>query len=280
MAVVKKSRGGLNVERVEERLVLTASVGTVDASFSGTGLTLTGDNNNDSFSVQQVTVGHGKSAVHELEISGNHHTQLTSTDKSLTVDAHGNIFVPTADAVDSLSIMLGTGNNSVMLSKMTTLTPATITITDTGSSGNNSVMINGVSGETSLGVTLGSGKDSLIVGGSSLGMVTATLSSAANTSDNVQFNAVNVSGTTSITTGSGDDRVEIGGDNGHPHGTYAGAVTISLGAGNDHAQMNNATFSSTLNIDGVSGTDVATGRAQITQANLTVVNATNHIHTS
>ena len=280
MSVVKNSRVGLNVERVEQRLVLTASVPTVDASFASGVLTLTGDNNNDSFSVQEVVVGHGKSAVHELEISGNHHTQLTSTDKSLTVDAHGNILVPTADAVTSLSVMLGTGNNNFSMTKVTTLTPSTITITDSGSTGNNSVMINGVSGETSLAVTLGSGKDNLTVGGSSLGMITATLSSAAKTSDNVQFNAVNVSGTTSITTGAGDDRVELGGDNGHPHGTYSGAVTISLGAGNDHAQINNATFSSTLNIDGVTGTDVATGHAQITKANLTVVNATNHIQTN
>ncbi|HVW03134.1 MAG TPA: hypothetical protein VHB77_22425, partial [Planctomycetaceae bacterium] len=106
------------------------------------------------------------------------------------------------------------------------------------------------------------------------------LSSSSKTSDNVQLNSVNVSGTTSITTGAGNDQVELGGDNGHPHGTFSGPVTISLGAGNDHAQINNATFSSTLNIDGVTGKDVATGNAQITKANLTVVNATNHIHVS
>ena len=56
MAVVNHSRVGLNVERVEDRLVLTGSVPTVDASFASGVLTLTGDNNNDSFSVQQVTV--------------------------------------------------------------------------------------------------------------------------------------------------------------------------------------------------------------------------------
>jgi hypothetical protein len=87
---------------------------------------------------------------------------------------------------------------------------------------------------------------------------------------------VNVSGTTAITTGAGNDQVVLSG--GHPAGTYTGAVTISLGAGNDQAQFHSATFGSTLNIDGVSGKDVASGNARITAANLTVVNATNRLH--
>ncbi|HVW02773.1 MAG TPA: hypothetical protein VHB77_20615, partial [Planctomycetaceae bacterium] len=179
MAGVKNSRVALGVERVEDRLVLTASA--VDASFASGTLTLMGDNNNDSFSVKEVLVGHGKSAVHELLITGNHHTTLTSSDKSLTVDAHGNILVPSADAVSAISIMLGTGNNNVQISKLTTLAPLSLTVTDSGSTGNNSVMINGVNGETSVGVTLGSGKDSLIMGGSSIGALTATLSSSSKT---------------------------------------------------------------------------------------------------
>ncbi|HVW02962.1 MAG TPA: hypothetical protein VHB77_21560 [Planctomycetaceae bacterium] len=278
MAAVKNSRGTLGVERVEDRLVLTATVPTVDASFANGTLTLTGDNHGDSVGVWEVVVGHGKSAVHELEIVWALDTRLTSSDKSLTVDKHGNIFVPTADAVTALTINLGTGNNNVLVSKATTLAPATITISDGGSTGSNSVWVNGVSGATSLAVTLGSGNNRLMINGSSLGAVTATLASAAKTSDIVRLTGVNVSGSTAITTGAGNDQVVLGGDSGHPGGTYSGPVTISLGAGNDRAQIHAATFSSTLNIDGVSGKDVASGTARITQANLTVVNATNRIH--
>ncbi|HVV99390.1 MAG TPA: hypothetical protein VHB77_03555 [Planctomycetaceae bacterium] len=279
MSAVKNSWGGLGVERVEDRLVLTASASFVDASFIAGTLTLTGDNLNDTFSIQQVTVGQGKSAVQELEISGSRGTQLTSNNQTLTLDAHGRIFVPTSDAVTGISVMLGTGNNNVTISKLTTLAPATIAITDSGAAGNNYVRINGVSGATALTATLGTGNDSLIVGGSSLASVSATLASGVNFNDNVQLNSVNVSGTTAITTGAGIDRVALNGDPGRPHSIYTGAVTVSLGAGNDHALVNNAAFSSTLNIDGISGNDFATGYAKMNKSNLTVVNATNQIHT-
>src|SRR3569623_2856146 len=185
MSAVKNARGGLGMERVEDRLILTASVLTVDASFVSGTLTLTGDNLNDRFAIQQVTIGHGQSAVTELKISGSQGTLLTSNDLSLSLDSHGVIYVPTGDAVSVISVTLGTGNNNVSITKMTTLAPATLSITDNGSFGNNYVQINGVSGATALAVNLGSGNDSLIVGASSFASVNATLASGVNIIDNV-----------------------------------------------------------------------------------------------
>ena len=272
----------LGIEVVESRLVLSPSVPTIDVSYSGTTLTITGDNLDDNFRVREVAVGGVNSPTHALMISSGDHgnTRVISSDKSVTV-LHGQIVLPDTDVVDTLNIALGSGDNTVFVSRLDTFGTAAVNISDGGAAGNNTITISGdkkAATNYALSVNLGTGNDMVSVGASNLASLAISLNSLATTKDNVQLNGDNVAGATTISTGAGRDHFRIGGDNfTTPHGVYSGPVTVSLGAGDDLGYINTVTFNSTLSIDGGTGDNLVLGFAHMPASKLTVTNATNHI---
>jgi hypothetical protein len=247
----------LSLERLEERTVLTA--GSVDVSFAGGALTLTGDANSDNIVVTQTKSG-------AMEIIGLGKTTLTSSDNSVTISKNTVVL---ASAPTSISDNLGTGNSSVSFAHVTL--PATVSVT--GADGSDLVNFVGVKGGSAVSVSLGNGHDGVNVGASSLGSLSVSLGS---NNDEVGVAATSVTGTTSITTAGGNSHIVLGG----PFflgDKFGGDVSVTTGAGNDNV-VAFGTFAGNLTLDGGGGNNSVFGSVKVT-GTLTVNNVqNNHLH--
>ena len=250
MSHVKNRRNpvlGLAGERVENRTLLSASLGDVNVSLVGQTLTITGDTQNDHVVVSETGGG-------EIKIHGSPSTNVTAS-AGLSV-VNNTIVVPAGDIVNTINANFGDSSNNIAFLNMTL--PQTLNVS--AGNGSDQLLMVGDTGGSNVTVSMGTGADHMTIYRSTLGSLTSTMGTAASTNlDRIQVRGSQVSGQTSITTGGGADQVMLasaphnGGDN------FGGDVNVSLGAGDDYFSANESTFLGNLNVDVGTGNNIAVG---------------------
>ena len=243
MSVGYQSAVQLGIERLEERVVLTAA--TASVSIVSNGLVVQGDNSADHIFVFQLASG-------QYLVEGVLGTQITASGTGVEQHGANAVLVSKGQTVSSVQVTLGSGDNRFVMRGV----HDTGTFSLTSGDGNDRVTVAGSKIDGATTATLGNGQDRLrLVGDTCSGNFTATLGSAASTAaDWVMTNASTFSQAFSLTTGGGNDTVRMFG---LTHVT--GAATIALGAGDDAIHLGVSDFAGDLSIDGGSGTNSGYG---------------------
>jgi hypothetical protein len=271
MSHVNNSRSpvvGRGLERVEDRTLLSASVGggNVNVSIVGQTVTITGDAHEDHIVVQQTPGG-------AIQVLGGTNTRI-SAGTGLSVSGN-SVFIPAADNVTTMNVNFGDSLSTIAFCNMAL--PANLNIS--AGNGNDKVLIAGCSGSSNVSISMGTGIDQLAIFGSTLGSLSSTMGSDTSTNaDRVEVRGTQVAGDATIKTGGGNDSVMLASGAGNGGDTFNGNVNVYLGAGNDYFSANNSVFLGDLNVNGGPGNNIAVGLVRVDGGINVTGNGVNLIH--
>ena len=272
MSHVKNSRNpvvGLGLERVEDRALLSASVGgpgVVNVSIVGQTVTISGDARQDHIVVQQTPGG-------AMQVIGGTNTKL-SAGAGLAVSGN-SVFIAASDNVTTLNVNFGDSLSTIAFCNKQL--PANLNIS--AGNGNDKVLIAGCTGSSNVSIAMGTGVDQLAIFGSSLGSLSSTMGSDTSTNaDRVEVRGTQIAGDATIKTGGGDDSVMLASGAGNGGDTIGGTASVFLGAGNDYFSANNSIFSGDLDVNGGPGNMIAVGLVRVDGGINMTGNGVNLIH--
>jgi hypothetical protein len=272
MSQVKNGRNpvvGRGLERVEDRTLLSASVGggggTVNVSIVNDVVTITGDAHEDHVVVQQTPGG-------AIQVIGGTNTRL-SAGSGLTVTGN-SVFIPAADVVNTINVNFGDSLSTIAFCNMN-LPDLNVS----AGNGNDKVLIAGCTGSSNVTISMGTGIDQLAIFGSTLGSLSSTMGSDTSTNaDRIEVRGTQVAGGATIKTGGGNDSVMLASGAGNGGDTFGGNVNVYLGAGNDYFSANNSVFLGDLNVNGGPGNNIAVGLVRVDGGINVTGNGVNLIH--